>query len=420
MNRTKRWYILLTGLTVLVFSLALLSYIQDRWQIPASSVLKVFNLSWDEHTSGEYTILVDEQGQVLDMMARRVYLNDEFIAADNWRYRVIRIEGNRAICHKLKLEQVSFSEAELTALADTEIPVQGRGNQTIGLYYTHDGESYVPTEGTENIPGKGGILRVGSVFAEKLRNLGLNIIDDKTSHAPHDDAAYRRSRRTAISLIKQGAAAIFDVHRDGVPDPDFYRQVINNQKVTKVRLVVGRQNQNMNSNLDYAKRIKAVADQRYPGLIQGIFIGSGSFNQDLSPRSMLLEVGTHTNSREEAERGVKLFADIVPPVLGSVSRPAAAQTASSSADWTSVLLIILAFAIGAGAYLFISAGSWDKALARLKQFSSIEWVNLMGWSRTGKQKFLGLLVRQSKRSQPGPLKTERSRDKERNGNAGNK
>ncbi|MDN5345313.1 MAG: stage sporulation protein, partial [Clostridia bacterium] len=118
---------------------------------------------------------------------------------------------------------------------------------------------------------------------------------------------------------------------------------------------------------------------RYPGLIRGIFIGAGSYNQDLSPRAMLLEVGTHTNTLAEAERGVTLFADVVPPVLGVVAQPTAARTPSQAADWKGVLFVLLAFVVGGGAFLLVSAGSWEKAVARLKQFTSIEWVNLLGW-----------------------------------------
>lgn len=364
----------------LLFIFAVLALLFVFQESQRNRVVKVFTLEnllvGQAHTEGEYSILVDEQGRVLDMMARRVYVNDEFISADNRRYKVIRVEGNRAYCRQIGIEQLSFEEK-----VEKVMPAQAGGSQVIGVYYSHDDRSYVPTQGTESIPGRGGILQVGNTFANRLRGLGLTVIEDQTSHAPHDDSAYRRSRRTAMNLLQKGAAAIFDVHRDGVPDPTFYRRTINGQDVTMIRMVVGRENQNMGSNLDFAKRLKAAADARYPGLIRGIFIGAGSYNQDLSPRAMLVEVGTHTNTMAEAERGVTLFADIVPPVLGVAARPAAAQTPSTAADWKGVLFVILALVIGGGAFLLISSGGWDKAVARLKEFTSIEWVNLIGWRR---------------------------------------
>jgi stage II sporulation protein P len=60
---------------------------------------------------------------------------------------------------------------------------------------------------------------------------------------------------------------------------------------------------------------------------------------------------------------------------------------------------VLAFVIGAGAYLLMSVGSWDKAAARLRQFTSIEWVNLLGWSKGSKPVFSGLFNRHNNDSQ---------------------
>ncbi|BCV21487.1 stage II sporulation protein P [Moorella sp. Hama-1] len=391
MSKISRSIRIWGGLGLLVLALVMLGVasLRNQDQAPAARVFSLAELLPGNHTTGQYSVLVDEQGRVLDMMARKVYIHDEFISADNHRYRVIRIEGNRGICREIGIEQISLNEEEAPALAGQPAPAGSAtpaqaGSQIIGVYHSHDDESYVPSDGTESIPGNGGILKVGSAFSDRLRSLGLTVIHDTTSHAPHDDGSYRRSRRTALSLLQKGAAALFDIHRDGVPDPTFYRRTINGQDVTMVRLVVGRENQNMGANLDYAKRLKAAADARYPGLIRGIFIGAGSYNQDLTPRAMLLEVGTHTNTRQEAERGAALFADVVPPVLGFAATPTAARTPSTAADWKGVFFVLLAFVLGGGIFLLISAGSWEKAVARLKQFTSIEWVNLLGWRRASK------------------------------------
>lgn len=219
---------------------------------------------------------------------------------------------------------------------------------------------------------------MGETLAQRLRGMGLTVHHDLTSHAPHDDAAYRRSRRTAVELLKKGAAALFDIHRDGVPDPVFYERTIHSQKVTSLRFVVGRENQNMQSNLDFAKRLKAEADSRHPGLIKGIFLGAGDYNQDLCPRSALLEVGTYTNTLEEAQRGIALFADVVPPVLGIPVQPAAAQTPSTKADWKGIFYILLALLLGGGIYLLIASGGWDKAWERLRHFTTVEWGDIWG------------------------------------------
>jgi stage II sporulation protein P len=54
-----------------------------------------------------------------------------------------------------------------------------------------------------------------------------------------------------------------------------------------------------------------VADDSYPGLIKDIFIGKGSYNQELSPRSLLFEMGTHENTKEAAQKSTAYLADVV-------------------------------------------------------------------------------------------------------------
>ena len=78
-----------------------------------------------------------------------------------------------------------------------------------------------------------------------------------------------------------------------------------------MRLLVGRGNQNMAANKDFALTIKAVADKVYPGLIKDIYMGKGAFNQDLLPRALLLECGTYTLSKERVLVSMPMMADVV-------------------------------------------------------------------------------------------------------------
>lgn len=368
----------------LLLAAILASTLTYRARITGWNPLPAFSLGGldpKEHTVGTYTTLVDEEGRVLDKMARPVYKDDEFIAADNYRYRVTEIRGDLAICTRIGREDVVLEGPSFSEAPDMATPAQAGGAKNlVAIYHTHTDESYIPTDGTESIPGQGGILKVGQVFAGKLRSLGVNVYHDVSAHEPHDNNSYKRSRRTAAQLLQKGPAALFDIHRDGVPDSDFYRQVVAGESFSKIRLVVGRENQNMNANLDFAKKIKAAADAKHPGLIRGIFIGAGSYNQDLSPRALLLEIGTHTNSREEAQRGAGLLAEVIPTVLG-ISPPAGPAAAGTAGDWKGVAFVVLAFILGGLAFLVLSSGGWDKALARLRQYTSVEWMNLLGQGR---------------------------------------
>ena len=135
-----------------------------------------------------------------------------------------------------------------------------------------------------------------------------------TRRCTADAMAYQRSRRTAEEFLRSGAKALFDVHRDAVP-PEGYIDVVNNDEKVQIQFVVGRQNQNLEANRDFAENLKKITDEKYPNLIKGIFMANGSYNQDMLPMSILLEVGAHENTKEGAEESVALFADAVGTIL---------------------------------------------------------------------------------------------------------
>lgn len=330
---------------------------------------------WEgELHDGQYYRFVDETGNMIDQTNHEVFIGDEVILENNNRYKVIRVDSEQytAICQLVGQENMAWQEewGQIPVLSVAE----NKGK--VAVYMTHTDESYVPSDGTESKPGNGGILQVGKKLADTLENKGINTVISFNKHDPHDANAYHRSRKTAVQLLKKNPTSLIDVHRDGVPDPNFYKAQVNGKPVTKVRLVVGRQNPHMSANLEYAKKIKAYFDEQSPGLIKGIFMAKGNYNQDLSPRSILIEVGTHTNSQKEAENGVTFFAAGISRLMGATDgtkTPAVSAPAGKTGAGSSLLWLFAALVIGGGAFLFISTGSWKGAIEKLtglgKEFS---------------------------------------------------
>ena len=116
-----------------------------------------------------------------------------------------------------------------------------------------------------------------------------------------------------------------------------------------------------------------------PGLIKGIFYASGNYNQDLSPRSLLLEVGTHESTREQAEETVTLFAEATTAFLyGDEPEAKSGREKVAGTATRSILWLLLAAALAGGIFLYISTGSWEKAGQKLRQFTSTEFLNYLG------------------------------------------
>lgn len=315
-----------------------------------------------ERTDGGCFALVDEGGRVIHRTALMVHVGDEYITPSNQRFKVTRVKGDTAYCRFIGMEKmpnVTASSKRVTMAGPLNPGVTAQGKTKVAIYHTHNDESYNPTDGTESKRGRGGIVDVGDILQKKLQSMGIDAVHDTSSHEPHDPNAYYRSRRTATRLLKQGPNLLIDVHRDAVP-PQVYRTTVKGTEVTKVKLVVARQNTNMSSNLEFAKRLKAHMDQTVPGLSGGIFMGKGNYNQDLSPRAILVEVGSNTNSKGEAEKGIAMFAQTLAPVLGVETTPAKkpfpGAKPGQKADWTTILWVI----VGAGAiyagYVYLNRG----------------------------------------------------------------
>lgn len=319
----------------------------------------------EEKPFGSYVTLVDENNNIIHMTATVVHVGDEYISSDNSRYKVIEVIGDTAKCiyqGKEQMPEVSFNEATQSwFFPDDVVPVGGKTKPTVAVYVTHSDESYVPTDGTESVEGNGGIYDVADSFVERLKAQGFNVEYSKENHNPHDINAYNRSRKTAASLLKKNPVAIFDVHRDAVP-AEQYESEVKGKEVAQIKLVVGRTNPNSKTNLEYAKKIKALMDKQKPGLSNGIFVGKGDYNQDLSPRAILIEVGTHKNDKEMAVEGVQQFADVMPTVLGvsGTNEPAKKPVNDNQGAGTTILIILLVLAAAAGGYYLLNKGSTDQ------------------------------------------------------------
>lgn len=345
-------------------------------------------------TAGEIYTVFTEDGATLFQIAGAVSVGDEYISAENQLYEIISVDEQHktAVARLVGAEEmpdVSWLNAEQDAVS---VYAQAE-KKLIALYVTHGDESYVPTDGTESEEDGGGIYDVARQFKAELEALGITVALDTSSHLPHDGGAYRRSRQTAVRLAEKAPDALIDIHRDGIPDPDEYTHTVAGDPVAKVRLLVGRANQNSAANRSFAKQIKAVADKMYPGLIKDIFIGKGNYNQEIMPHAILLEFGTHTISKERALASTELMANVLNKTLyGDVSPSASggADTGGSAAARTDgaadssegagsgIVWLLLVAGAAALAFAFLATGTGKGMGEKLKRNASELTGGLLG------------------------------------------
>ncbi len=314
------------------------------------------------HREEDVSSVYDQEGNYVFGTAMGVSAGDIYISEDNIEYLIETVNGSRAIAKKVG--EVDLME-NFSGKAGILTPIAAQGKKLIGIYHTHNGESYLP--GPENVEGHGEIHTIGRELSKALEQKGIEVSMLDNLHLPHDGAAYTRSRATALDLARKGPDAIFDVHRDAVPRKEEYLKNVNGQLVSQVRFVVGRQNPNKKVNDKFARQLKAVADKKYPGLVKGIFYGRGTYNQEISPRSLLLEFGSHVTTKEQAGVSTQMMADTISSLLygeeGEAVKTGDNRSAFSTIAWIVGILIVAILV-----FLLINEGSWAGVIKRIKGF----------------------------------------------------
>lgn len=350
MRQKNKWWALCVAALVLAGSLVLLRVVNIHRVLPAAAELH------EELGNGKYYSLIDSAGKELFTTGIALSVGDEFISEHGTIYRVNALEGLTARC-----APVGTTGQDVSQVTAAEAGPTTAGN--IAIYHTHSDEAYEPTQGADSIPARGGVMAVGESLKAALLQKGVKVIHDTSSHEPHDAGSYQRSRRTALRLLAQRPSALIDLHRDAGP-ASTYRRTIAGQDAAGMTIVIGKQNPKYAANMDFAQRLKSVADKMYPGLIRGILTTKGNFNQDLSERALLIEVGTEKNSMEEAQKGAGLLANVIPQAVGAAATGTHGAPAGSGARSAAWVIVVLAL-IGVAAYLVISMGGWKEAMSKL-------------------------------------------------------
>ena len=192
------------------------------------------------------------------------------------------------------------------------------------IYHTHSSESYMPYNSSNyhREKEKGTVRDVGSVMKKTLEKKGIRVIHDKTLHdRPSYNESYNRSLETITALRKKYPSAdyIIDLHRDAAPSSvsEGKYTVIDGKRVAKFSFVVGQQNENYVELYDYAKKVSEKAEGMYNGFGGPIIERNYRYNEYVSNRSLLLEIGNNRNTIEEARLCGRYFAEVLASIIKS-------------------------------------------------------------------------------------------------------
>ena len=247
-------------------------------------------------------------------------------------------DGKYLSDQEVYLQNTSGQTVDLAALAQQKVTLElGEGPQIL-IYHTHGSEAYTQTEQERYVESDAyrttdcthNVVRVGDEMAAMFRAQGFEVIHDTTLYDyPAYNGAYERSRAGVEKWLEQYPTIRFvlDVHRDALVSADgaAYKLIAREgeEKVAQVMLVVGSgdsglEHPNWRANLALAVKLQLALTARYDQLARPITLRASRFNQHLSTGALLVEVGGHGNTLEEAVAGGRMFAKTVGAALKSM------------------------------------------------------------------------------------------------------
>ncbi|WP_199175255.1 stage II sporulation protein P [Sporosarcina sp. P7] len=203
------------------------------------------------------------------------------------------------------------------------------GRDIIYIYHTHNRESFLPyLKGTDKpedaYHSKANITLVGEMLGRALERRGVGTKVDSTDIVQElslRELNYNSSYNLSEELVRSARAEnkdfdiFLDLHRDSLRK-DSTTLEMNGENYARLLFVVGTGHEEFMKNLSFTEGLHKLLATQYPGLSKGILKkdssqGNGVYNQDISPNSVIVEIGGVDNTVEELHRTTEALADVL-------------------------------------------------------------------------------------------------------------
>ena len=189
------------------------------------------------------------------------------------------------------------------------------------IMHTHATEDYRLSAGLWFTPGDGArstdrsinMCAVGRVMADTLNAAGICTLHDETlNDYPSYTGSYANSRAVVQQYLAQypSIKVVLDVHRDAIERENGTRCApvctIDGRQAAQVMIICGCDNGTSvqlpawRQNLRFAAAWERSMEGMYPGFTRPVLFSYRFYNQDLTTGSLLIEIGSHGNTLEEA------------------------------------------------------------------------------------------------------------------------
>ena len=184
----------------------------------------------------------------------------------------------------------------------------------IYIYNTHQKESYSDSKT---------VLDAAKQMKIELAKHNIDVIveeRDITEFMQANNISYNYSYYASKffvkdALSKQQLSLLIDLHRDAV-SRNASTVTINNKTYAKIMFVVGTEHDNYKANYALANQLNDLVKKINPSLTRGVLLknsnnANGIYNQDLSSKSVLIELGGNNNTTEEVNNTITILCKVI-------------------------------------------------------------------------------------------------------------
>lgn len=217
-----------------------------------------------------------------------------------------------------------------------DFEIKRNGEPQVLIMHTHATESYEPYErdfydssfNSRTTDPNMNMTAVGDAIAAQLEAAGISVLHDTTMHDyPSYNDSYDRSRETVQKILEENPSIkiVLDIHRDAIERESGERIApvaeINGRNAAQVMIISGCDDGTMDmpdylKNFRFASLLQQQLESDYKGLTRPILFDYRKYNQDLTTGSILIEVGGHANSVDQAIYSGELIGKSLARCLG--------------------------------------------------------------------------------------------------------
>jgi stage II sporulation protein P len=256
-----------------------------------------------------------------------IYDAEIYLASKGTNFATLPIESTPPIEEIMKMSDPT--EENTKTLKENEEKhknLSNNGKQVVHIYHSHSYEAFksLSKDGTYNSSNpETNIIAIGDLLKRDLEERGIGVSHDTTNIGEElktknwgTGKAYIAARENVSEAIanNKDIQYLIDMHRDSQPKKVTTIE-IDGKQYARLFLVVGKEHSGYEKNLVLAESMHKRINEKYPDLCRGVIIkdkneGNGVYNQDLSNKSMLIEMGGIDNNLQELMNTSEAFADV--------------------------------------------------------------------------------------------------------------